>query len=448
MNDLKTTKIAIIGGGFSGLSAAHTLIKNGYTVSIYEAAPFLGGLASTFDIGSTKIEKFYHHLFLTDTHLIELLKEFNLESNIIWKNSSTSYFHKGKIYPFTTPLDLLKFSPVNIFNRIRMGLLALYLQRVKKWQKFETITAVSYMKKYAGMQNYNVIWKPLLKGKFSDHYKKVSMSWLWSKFATRVASRDKKFNEKLGYIKGSWDTVTNKLSEYIINNGSAIHLNAKVSKIHINNNIVTGFDYINTQGLKMTEDAEIILSTIPTFHLPNLINELSEDYKDSLMNIEYEGAIAAVWFLNKPLSDSYWMNISDPSIPFLLALEHTNLFDSDLYNNNHILYTADYVTQQDPRWKMSDKEILTSYIIHLKKINPNFNESWVEKTYIHKERAAQPVVTLNYSKTIPDTKTPIDGLWLAAMSQVYPQDRGTNYSIGLGQKVAHQIIINEKRELY
>jgi len=432
--------IAIIGGGYSGLSAAHEFIKKGYTVQIYEAAPFLGGLASTFDIGEAQVEKFYHHLFLSDQHLIDLLKEFDLDQHIIWKNSSTSYFYDGKIYPFTTPLDLLKFSPVNLINRIRMGLLALYLQRVKKWEKYEKITAADYMKKYAGSQNYKIIWEPLLKGKFSDYYEDVSMSWLWSKFATRVASRDKTLQEQLGYIEGSWDILTNALAQYIINKGSTIHLQTRVTKIHVENNKVIGLDTVDSLGNTERQNFDVILSTIPTFYLPNLIEELPDDYKKRLTDIQYEGAIAAVWFLNKPLSNSYWINISDPNIPFLLALEHTNLFNSDLYNGNHILYTADYVTQTDPRWQIDDENIINSYIPHLQKINPSFDRSWINKTYIHKERAAQPVVTLNYSEKIPNTKSPIDGLWLAAMSQVYPQDRGTNYSIGLGKKVAEDII--------
>lgn len=440
MKNTNNKTIAIIGGGYSGLSAAHVLIKQGYHVEIYEAAPFLGGLASTFSIGEAQVEKFYHHLFLSDNYLIELLNEFNLDKYIIWKNSSTSYFYDGKVYPFTTPLDLLKFTPVNLFNRIRMGLLALYLQRVKNWKKYEKITASEYMKKYAGSQNYKIIWEPLLKGKFSDYYKDVSMSWLWSKFATRVASRDNTFQEKLGYIQGSWNILTDALSSYIKNNGSQIYLNTRVTKIHVSDNKITGLDIIDKDGVQQKKDFDIILSTIPTFYLPNLINEFPDDYKKRLTDIQYEGAIAAVWFLNKPLSNSYWMNISDPDIPFLLALEHTNLFNSDLYSGNHILYTADYVTQNDPRWEMDDESILKSYIPHLKKINPSFDESWINKTHIHKERAAQPVVTLNYSEKIPDTKSPIEGLWLAAMSQVYPQDRGTNYSIGLGKKVAEDII--------
>ena len=188
-----------------------------------------------------------------------------------------------------------------------MGLLALYLQRVKKWEKYEKITAADYMKKYAGSQNYKIIWEPLLKGKFSDYYEDVSMSWLWSKFATRVASRDKTFQEQLGYIEGSWDILTNALAQYIINKGSTIHLQTRVTKIHVENNKVIGLDTVDSLGNTERQNFDVILSTIPTFYLPNLIEELPDDYKKRLTDIQYEGAIAAVWFLNKPLSNSYWI---------------------------------------------------------------------------------------------------------------------------------------------
>ena len=293
------------------------------------------------------------------------------------------------------------------------------------------------MRKWAGKRNYEVIWEPLLKGKFTTYHDQIAMPWLWSKFVTRVSSRDKTFKEKLGYIRGSWGVLIDTFEERIKKRGGEIHTSTSVNRILTEHGRVTGLEVQAQESPPVQHSFDLVIATIPSFALPLLI-ELPQDYTDKLQGIDYEGAIAVIWVLKHSLSPVYWLNISDPDIPFLLVLEQTNLVPPSEYGGKHIIYTANYVTRDDPRWGKGPEEIVREYIPHLKKINPDFDESWIETYYVHKEPAAQPIVTVNYSAKMPSTRTPVEGLWLAAMSQVYPEDRGTNYSIKLGMDVARQ----------
>jgi protoporphyrinogen oxidase len=424
-------RVGVIGGGVGGLAAAYELTKNGHQAALYERAPFLGGLASTFEVGGGRLERFYHHLFLSDTTIIALLHELGLGDRLIWEDSKVGYFTHGKVYPFSTATDLLRFSPVNILDRVRMGLVTLYLQRKKDWKKLEDKTAASFMLRWAGPNNYREIWEPLLLGKFTVYAEQISMPWLWSKFATRVSSRKGLLGrEQLGYIRGSWQVLVDGLVERIVQQGGEVHTGVGVDRILTVDGRVTG---LSVQGTEREFDA--VIATVPSFLLPRLV-DLPEDYAAKCQGVDYEGAIAVIWVLDRSLSPIYWLNVADRDIPFLLVLEQTNLVPPSEYGGKRIVYTANYVTRDDRRWKMSDEEIVADYIPHLKKINPAFDASWVERTYVHKEPAAQPIMTTNYSRKMPPLKTPVDGLWLAAMSQVYPEDRGTNYSIRLGQQVA------------
>ena len=432
-------RVGIVGGGVGGLGAAYELGKLGHQVTLFERAPFLGGLASTFDVGGGRLERFYHHLFLSDTTITSLLRELGLEDRLIWKESSVGFFCGGKIYPFSTPMDLLRFSPVSLLDRVRMGLVALYLQRTKNWRKFEGITAAQFMRRWAGKRNYEVIWEPLLQGKFTVFHDQIAMPWLWSKFATRVASRDKAFKEKLGYIRGSWGVLIDELERRIEDMGGEIYTCTSVARIFADRGRVTGLAIEGADGRKRELPFDLVIATIPSFSLTRLI-ELPEDYVAKLRDVEYEGAIAVIWVLKRSLSPVYWLNVTDPDIPFLLVLEQTNLVPPAEYGGKHIVYTADYVTRDDPRWPMDAEEIVAEYIPHLRKINPEFNESWAETYYLHKEPAAQPIIKVNYRDRMPSTRTPVKGLWLAAMSQVYPEDRGTNYSIRLGIQVARKAV--------
>ena len=432
-------KVGIIGGGVGGLGAGYELSKSGHQVVIYERAPFLGGLASTFDVGGGRLERFYHHLFLSDTTIIDLLHELGLGDTLVWKESKTGWFHNGRSYPFSGPMDLLRFKPIGLIDRIRMGLVTLYLQRVKNWQKFENVTAAGYIRRWAGKRNYEVIWEPLLKGKFSSYYDKIGMPWLWSKFATRTKSRDKTFKERLGYIRGSWGMLIDEMERRIRASGGELYTSTSVSKILTRDGRATGLAIQDAEGNATEQSFDLIIATVPSFTLPRLV-DLPQEYVAKLQAVEYEGAIAVIWVLKQSLSPIYWLNIGDRDMPFLLVLEQTNLVPPSEYGGKHIIYTADYVDRSDRRWNMSDDEIVNEYKSALKRINPDFEESWIERHYLHKEPAAQPIIEVNYRERMPETKTPVERLWLASMSQVYPEDRGTNYSIRLGVQVARQAV--------
>ena len=437
-------RVGIIGGGVGGLGAGYELAKLGHHVVVYERAPFLGGLASTFEVGGGRLERFYHHLFLSDQTIIGLLHDLGLSDRLIWADSKVGFLYDGRIYPFSTPMDLLRFTPVSLVDRMRMGLVAMYLQRVKNWQKFEKTTAATWMRKWAGKRNYEVIWEPLLKGKFTTYHDQIGMPWLWSKFATRVASRDRAFKEKLGYIRGSWGVLIDALEGRIQDTGGETHTSTSVTRVLTEEGRVTGLAIQDARGQQSERPFDLVIATIPSFALPRLV-DLPEEYVSRLRGVEYEGAIAVIWMLKHSLSPIYWLNIADPDIPFLLVLEQTNLVPPSEYGGKHIVYTANYVTQDDYRWPMEAEGIVRDYVPHLRKINPDFDESWIETYYVHKEPAAQPIVKVNYRNRMPSTRTPIRGLWLAAMSQVYPEDRGTNYSIRLGMQVARQAVEEMER---
>jgi protoporphyrinogen oxidase len=436
-------RFGVIGGGVGGLGAAYELAKAGHFVAVYERAPFLGGLASTFDVGGGQLERFYHHLFLSDTTIIELLEELGLSDRLIWNESKVGYFTHGEIHPFSTAIDLLRFKPVPFIDRIRMGLVTLYLQRIKNWRKLEGITAASFMRRWAGDRNYREIWEPLLRGKFTIYAEDLAMPWLWSKFATRVSSRKGPLGrEKLGYISGSWQTLVDELEKRIIVAGGETHVSTGVRRIATSDSGVTGLLVDGEEPREVPFDA--VIATVPSFVLPNLV-DLPENYAARTRSIDYEGAIAVTWVLKRSISSVYWLNVADEDIPFLLLLEQTNLVPTSAYGGRRIIYTANYVTRDDPRWEMADEDIIADYVPHMKKINPEFDESWIDATYIHKEPAAQPIMTVDYSQKILPVRTPVSGLWLASMSQVYPEDRGTNYSIRLGQQVARQAMEDVER---
>ena len=436
-------RIGIIGGGVAGLTAAYELAKQGHGVAVFEKETELGGQAGTFPIEETRLERFYHHLFTSDRHIIQLINELGLSPRMRWIDSQVGLFHGGKVYDFVTPLDLLRFTPLSLPNRLWAGLVSVYLQRQADWQKYESITAKEWLEKYAGKRVYNAIWGPILRGKFGDSYDEVSMTWFWGKMRLRFGSRPKGMQkEQLGYMGGSFQILIDELEKQIREMGGEVHTNAPVERVVVEEERAVGLrvqvpgEHPTRNSKPETRNFDLIIATVPSFAFTEMVPEFPPDYIEKLRHIKYQSALCLVLKMQRPLSHIYWMNISDPSIPFVAAIEHTNYMPPDVYNGKHILYLSNYLSLDSPLFSVSQGELLQEYLPHVQRINPDFDLDWVEESWLFRDDAGQPIVTCDYSQQVPDHQTPIKGLYLANTTQIYPEDRGMNYSVHLGQRIA------------
>ena len=434
-------KVGIIGGGAAGLAAAHTLAKLGHTAEVFESAPFLGGQASTFDVGGGRFERGYHHLFMSDTHMVDLIHELGLGHKLQWIESKVGLFHGGRIWKFSTPKDLLTFSPLSIQDRIRLGMVTLYLQKTRNGLKFEGETASEWLRKRVGQKAYEVVWQPLLRGKFGEHYEEISMTWLWGKIYLRVASRGKVWErEKLGYPMGSFGEVFDRLGERVEELGSNVNISTMVSSVVVEDGRAKGLVVKTGEPKEESRSYDAVVATTPSYVFTRLVPPLPDSYSRKLTDVTYLSAVLLILELDRPLSPMYWMNIADRELPFVGVIEQTNLVDRSLYGGKHVVYLTNYPSRENPIYRMEPEELAQEYIGHLGKINPEFDPSWIQAYHHHKVDAAQPIIGVNYSKRIPDLRTPIPGLYLANTTQIYPEDRGTNYSVRLGQEVARAVL--------
>lgn len=430
-------KVGIIGGGAAGLAAAWKLVKGGHQVEVFERAPFLGGQASTFEVGGARLEKGYHHLFISDTYMVDLINELGLGGHMRWIESKVGWYSDGKIWDWVSPFDLLRFKPIPLTARLRVGVTAYYLQKQKDWHKYEGITAVEWLQKKVGRKGYEKIWEPMLRGKFGQAYDQVGMVWFWGKMATRVASRKGAFaKERLGYPACSFGQVFDTLGEQIQAKGGQVNCNSAVKRVVIEDGRAAGLEVEVTPGKAEARKYDAVIATTPSFIFTQLVQGLPKAYLDKLNSATYLSAVLAILVMDRPFTEKYWINIADRSIPFVALIEHTNFMPPSAYGNNHILYVSNYIGKESPFYTMPKEQVLDAYVPHLKKVNPAFDKSWIKEWHYWRENAAQPVIGTRYSQRIPELKTPVTGLYLANTTQIYPEDRGTNYSVRLGYQVA------------
>ena len=430
--------VAVIGGGFTGLVAAYRLSRAGVKVTVFERGSSLGGLAGDFELQGTHIEKTYHHIFRTDRDILDLVEELGLSDKLIWCNSSLGIYNGGKSYPFMSPLDVLRFKPCNFFNRLRLGAVAFYLQKRKNWRGLASQSAYHWMRRACGEQAMSVIWGPLLRGKFDRYYDSVSMAWLWARIHIRANSRVSADAEKLGYFRGGFAIITQKLESELLKAGVTICKSATVEELA---EAAGGGMKLKTAG--QWQEFDRCIFTGPSTVLAQLVPTGRADltgWRQKLSSIDYLGAVCLVFASDQDIGDYYWLNVNEAGAPFLVFINHTKMVDRSLYRGKFVYYIGSYQPHDSALFNMADEKLVTLWLDYLKKIHPQFEARQIVEKHLFKLKHAQHIVDMNYEVKIPDYRTPLPGLFLANFSQIYPEDRGTNFAVREGDKIAGMVV--------
>ena len=386
---MKVAKIAIIGGGLTGLVAAYRLVQKGHKVTVFERGESLGGLMGGFKIGDTYLEKTYHHIFRKDREIIRLIEELGLIDKLKWYQDKTAMVYDKKIYSFASAVDLLRFKPLGLVDKLRLGLVKIYLEKENNWKKFEKITAVEWMKTWCGKRAFEVVWEPLVHGKFGQYADQISMAWLWA----RVHSRG---SGGLGYLAGGFQQIVDELAKRIKEKGGTIKLNYAIpagGQLSITNYELKKFDRVM--------------------------------YTGPIQGIKYIGAVCLVFTSKQNLSPYYWHNINESDSPFLAFIQHTNLVDRSMYDGKHVYYLGTYGNHE---------QSVDGWFDYLKKMFPNFDKNLVEEKFVFRFKTAQHIVTCEYQ--IPSYKVN-ENLYQVSFAQIYPEDRGMNFAVREGDKAAN-----------
>lgn len=427
-------KIAIVGAGFGGLSAAYDLVKAGHQVTIFENAATPGGLAAGYKEPGWDwtVEKFYHHWFTSDKHMFGLIHELGLDAKVMVRSPKTVMYTKGKFYPFDSILSALLYPGLGYgINKIRFGLVGVYLRLTKNWKPMEKTTVSRWMRKWAGDKVYTEMWEPMVVGKFGENYaEKVNMAWMWARLHTR--------STKLVTYEGGFQAFADDFAAILQKMGVEIHYNTPVEKISSEK------DQFVKVCLKNSEEFfDRILVTLSPGQMAAMTPQLPQDYLKGLLELKSIGAVVLMISLKHQLSREgyYWYNLpKSAGFPFLALVEHTNLLPKEKYGGEHLIYCGDYLETDHEYFKLTKEELLERFLPSFTRVNPEFKPEWVNRTWLTRSNYAQPVPLLNHSKNIPNIQTPLSGIFFASMSQVYPWDRGTNFAVEIARKAATLII--------
>ncbi len=416
-------KVAVLGGGLTGLTAAYYLAKKNNQVTIFEKSPVLGGLAIGFKQPNWNwhLEKAYHHLFSNDDDIINFAEEIGFDRIFFESPETASLFDDLNIYPMDTPIDFLKLPSLGVFDKLRAGSTLAFLKVSPFLLIFERQTSEQFIKKTMGNIVWKRLWQELFRKKFGNYAGIILASFIWARINKRT--------KNLGYVEGGFQTFI----DYLANRLKSLRVNV-LTDYEIKNIKKRGEKYLVNDRV-----FDAVVSTLPTPVLSRLTDDIfPAEFLQKFRKLKYLHALTLILETKEPvLEKTYWLNVSSPRIPVMAIVQHTNFIDKKNYGGNHICYLGWYLKREDKLMLMADKDLLSFVRPYLKKLTAN--ELQIKNYFTFKGPFAQPIFDKDFVKNKPDFITPAKNFYVANLDMTYPYDRGTNYAVKLGKQVAGMI---------
>jgi len=425
-------RAAIIGGGITGLALADMLTASGASVEIFERGPELGGLAAGFEVmPGIRLERFYHHMFQTDVDIQHLMAELGLGDQIMWRPADIGFYLENDIHRLSTPLDVLRFKPLGALSRLGLAWTMLELRERRRGKSLERITVEQYFRRRFAKDVYAKVWAPMYEAKWGPDAADISAAWMWQKVRARGKSR-RAMREELGYPLNGFGGIARALADRVRSRGGVVNLGTVVKQVRLQHGRVAGIDLE-----ERSPDFDVVLSTLPLANLVSLVPDLPDGVAQRCASVGYRGVVCHILVMDRPLSDIYWLNIADRSIPLGGIVEHTNFVPKEHYNGRHIAYLFNYLDQSAPELTMPEDEFAAHHFPHVQRIFPNFRPDRVEQSFVFRTRVATPIYRHPYE---PPPLQPVPGLFLADTSRIFPMDRGTSECIRLARYVSDAVL--------
>ncbi len=413
--------IDIVGGGILGLALGYDLIRRGIGVRIWERSRELGGLMgrTRFDeLDGLEVDRYYHAILSSDRTLMRLFDELGLRSELRMTVTSMGFYHNGKLYSMSTPLDFLRFPPLSPIDRFRLGLTILQARRVKDWRTLEQTPVVEWLTKLGGRGTVEHIWKPLLRAKFDGGFDNVPATYIWSRLVRTTDTREKGGAvEKMCFLPGGYAMVIDALAQAIRARGGQITTGVAVQQVRVHEGRVCGLRLsdgdIDSDGAVLTLQTPIARRLLPP--------EASDvNARWSLLE-DYLGIVCVLLVLRRSLSPYYTLNITDERIPFTGVIETTNLIDRQFTNGYHLVYLPKYVAPDNLFAQMNDEALYRSFMVYLRQMFPDLQPDDIAAVRIGREQYVEPLHPIGRTDDIPPFTTAVAGLYLVNSSQIYPQ---------------------------
>lgn len=423
-------RVAIVGAGMLGLGLALELVERGKAVTLYEAAPELGGLASTWQLGDTTWDRHYHVILYSDTRLRALLEKIGLANDIVWTSVGTGFYSGGSFHPMNGALDFLRFPPLGLIDKLRLGLTIAYASRLTNARALESITVEKWLTRLSGKTTFAKIWRPLLRAKLGERYRETSASFIWAIIVRLYAARRAGLGaERFGYVRGGYAKILETLASALCERGVTLHLDTPVESIVREGDAVT---IARRSGERERFDAVFVTSNAPV--AAAMVPAITPDERDRLTNKVYGGIVCASVLLDEKLGPYYVTNLTDEWVPFSAVIDMGNVTAKSDLGSRAVVYLPKYCAPDDPLFEEPDDAIEASFLSALERMYPNFSRANVRAFAISRVRRVFPIATLEYSSRLAPIASSVPGVFFLNSANIVNGTLNVNETLQLVER--------------
>ncbi len=419
---------AIVGGGMLGMTLAHRLAKAGQNVTLIEAGPELGGLASAWQLGDVTWDRHYHVTLLSDLRLRNLLAELDLESDMKWVETKTGFYTEGTLHSMSSSWEFLRFPPLGLVEKCRLAMTILWASKIRNWQPLEKQLVADWLTKWSGAGTFKKIWLPLLQAKLGKTYQRVSAAFIWATIARMYQARHSGLKKEMfGYVPGGYARVLETFSHHLKDLGVELKTSFPINRVTQQ----PDDSFLVESDLHEPQQFDRVVVTAPSSVVPHLCPQLTESERTAHTKIEYLGILCASVLMKRNLAKYYVTNITDSWVPFTAVIEMTTLVDPTEMADRHLVYLPRYVSADDPSWNWTDEELQEKFFSALESMYPKFDRMEVEAFRVSRVKNVMALPTLNYSEHLPSVATSLPGLFVVNSAQIVKGTLNVNEVIGV-----------------
>ncbi|HTK32861.1 MAG TPA: FAD-dependent oxidoreductase [Candidatus Saccharimonadaceae bacterium] len=408
-------RAAVIGGGISGLASAFRLAALGHHVTLLESEQFLGGLGTTFPYRDGHLERFYHCILPDDDALLALIRDLGLDAELLWRGTDMGFMYRGEVFPMNTAMDLLRFRPLSIVDRLRMGLMGIRARTHGMSPHLDNVAVADWIRGMVGPKAFDILWRPLLEAKIGDGYGGIPALWLSSRM-----SREKNTKREVkGCLKRGYRSLIDAFERALRAKGE-VRLGVSVESIERDGE---GMALRYADGTR--ESFDMVVSTSPLIRFQQMTRGLALPPALADLQLDYQGVVSGVFLMQKPLSRYYWMPIVDSGAMCQGVIEMSNLVPLDRSQGLYVTYLVNYTHRNSDLFQRGDAELLAGYRADLERLFPDAGRTVVDQ-FLFRAPFVEPIWTLGYNQKCPPYSVIPGRLYLACTAQVYPRVNSWN----------------------
>jgi protoporphyrinogen oxidase len=431
----------VVGGGMLGLALARRLADAGCRVTLMEAGPEIGGLAGAWKIGDAEWDRFYHVTLLSDERLRQLIGELGLTDEMRWVETKTGFYTDGRLHSMSTSIEFLKFPPLGLIDKLRLGLTIFAASKITNWRRLEGQLVGDWLRRWSGERTFRRIWEPLLLAKLGECYRRTAASFIWATIQRMYRARRTGLKKEMfGYVRGGYRRILSALADDLQARGVEVRTNCRVAEVSSDD---AGPLVRTAEG---AERFDRVVLTAPSPIAVELCPQLSEAERRRHEQIEYLGIVCASVLLDRPLASYYVTNITDPGLPYTAVIEMTTLVDPAELGGQSLVYLPRYAAADDPAWKWTDAEVEERFLAGLASMYGDFRREHVRAVRIARARHVMALPTRDYSAKLPPVKSDVPGVFVANSAHIVKGTLNVNEILELADEMFESTLAADVRD--